>query len=160
MADARPPGEKSDVRNSVPRIDEERWRAVRSLCDLERSVLCRFHSIGSCCMRRVLWAVWSNRPPGSDNHPVGAETGLLFPVALRTTLAFATFVGDARASYWPGHRNRCSASSSILVGRRGKKLAQATDRRTYGPAACNFARDTDASFRIHTLEPAHGSLER
>ena len=84
MADAGTPGQASNLREpNIIELTKKRWRAVRSLCGLERSVLRGFHPLGSRRMRGVLRSVRSDRPPGPDDHPDRAETGLLFPVALR-----------------------------------------------------------------------------
>src|ERR1700704_5092230 len=115
MADAGPSREKGNLPDRVPRIDEERWRAIRSLCSLERSVLRRVHLAGNCRMRRVLRPIRSNGPPGPNDYPDSAETRLLFPVALRLALVVATFVGDARASNWPGPCHHWPASSAVPV---------------------------------------------
>src|SRR5260370_29357144 len=115
MADAGPSREKSYLRGGVPSIDEERWRAFRPLCRLERSFLRRIHPAGRRRVRRVLRSLRSDGPPGPDDHPDGAETRLLFPVALRLALVVATFDGDARASDWPGPCHHRPASSAVPV---------------------------------------------
>src|SRR5450432_699118 len=102
MADAWPAREKSNLRNRVPRIDEEGRRSVCPVRGMERSVLRGLHPNGSGRMRCVLWAIWTHGPPGPDDHSDRTETRLLLSVALRAALALATFDGNARASYWPG----------------------------------------------------------
>src|ERR1700730_16133323 len=120
MADAGPSREKGNLRERVPRIDQERWRAIRPLCGLERSVLRRVHLAGDCRMRLILRSIWSNRPPGPNDYTDCAETRLLFPVALRLALVVTTFDGDSRASDRPGRCHHRPASSAVPVRRRRK----------------------------------------
>ena len=57
----------------IPRVDKERWRAVRSLCHLERHVLRGVHHPGCCRMCAVLRPIWADRPgptrPSSRPRP-------------------------------------------------------------------------------------------
>src|SRR5438270_11031706 len=122
MADARPCREKGDLRERVSRVDEERWRAVRPLCCLERYVLCRFHFAGGRSMCGVLRPLRTNGPPGPHHHPDGAETRLLLPVVVCDTLALASFDGDARTSHRPSRCHHGSDAYSFPLGRRRNKL--------------------------------------
>ena len=63
MADARSRRETSDVRKRIPRADKERWRAVRSLCHLERHVLRGVHHPG-CCRMCACTSAHLGRPAG------------------------------------------------------------------------------------------------
>jgi len=64
MADARTSRQARNVRERISSTHQKRWRALCSVCGLERSVLCRIHSDRSGRMRPVLWSVRSYRPPG------------------------------------------------------------------------------------------------
>src|SRR3979411_167406 len=115
MANAGPSREKGNLRDRVPRIDEERWRAIRSLCSLERSVLRRVHLAGNCRMRCVLRSIRSNGSPGPNDYPDSAETRLLFPVALRLALLVTSFDGDSAPSVRPGGVHHRPVSSGVPV---------------------------------------------
>src|SRR5437763_14108449 len=101
MADARPCREKGDLRERVSRVDEERWRAVRPLCCLERYVLCRFHFAGGRGMCGVLRPLRTNGPPGPHHHPDGAETRLLLNVVYYYIFVLASFYGTALSNPRP-----------------------------------------------------------
>src|SRR5882724_6317196 len=74
MADAGTYREASDLRKRISSIDEEGWRAVRSLCRVEGSILRRIHPLGCRCMRCLLRSVRTDGPPGPDHYPDGAKT--------------------------------------------------------------------------------------
>src|SRR6202521_6286034 len=95
---------------------------------MERSVLCRFHPLGSGRMRSVLRSVRSYWPPGPDLNPDGAETRLLFFVALRFAVILAAFNGDASSPHWPRSRYRVSCFAAISFWGRGEELAATSGR--------------------------------
>src|ERR1700676_3069253 len=121
MADARPPRKQGNVHERIPRVDEEGWCAIRSLCNLERFVLRGIHSSGRRDMRCVLRSLRSNGSPGSDDPPDSTETRLFFPVALCFALAAASFDGNACTSRWSGTGHHRLFSFSVLFLCRGKK---------------------------------------
>ena len=63
MAHARARREARNLSERISRTDEKRWRAVRSLCHLERSVLCR-HSFFWQSRHALCTSVRSGRPAG------------------------------------------------------------------------------------------------
>src|SRR6266568_2346034 len=160
MADARTSRQARNVRKRVSRIDEERWRALCSVCGMERSVLCRVHPLGSGRMRSVLRSVRSYRPPGPDHNPDGAETRLLLFVAVRFAVILAAFNGDASSPHWPRSRYCVSCFAAISFWRRGKELAPAADRCLDGSADRHNPGNTHPPRWIHTLEPTHECVER
>ncbi len=111
-------------------------------------------------MRLVLWSIWSDRSAGPDDHPNRSEAGLLFPLAVCSALAAASFDGNARALDRPGGRHRCSAATSISLGRRRKELAPAAHCRNVHYAYRDYARDIHASCGNRSVESAHERLER
>src|SRR6266403_1822558 len=160
MADARTSREKSHLHRRVSRIDEERWGAVCSVCGMERSVLCRFHPLGSGRMRSVLRSVRSYRPPGPDDHPDGAETRLLLFVAVRSAVILAAFNGDASSPHWPRSRYRVSCFAAISFWRRRKELAAPANRRFDGSADRHNPGNTHPPRWLYAMESAHECVER
>src|SRR6266705_1336649 len=160
MADARTSRQARNVRKRVSRIDEERWGAVCSVCGMERSVLCRFHPLGSGRMRSVLRSVRSYRPPGPDHHPDGTETGLLLFVAVRFAVIPAACNGDASSPHWPRSRYRVSCFAAISFWRRRKELAPAADRCFDGSADRHNPGNTHPSRWLYAVESAHECVER
>src|SRR5437899_9526176 len=160
MADASTAREKSHLHRLVSRIDEERWGAVCSVCGMERSVLCRFHPLGSGRMRSVLRSVRSYRPPGPDDHPDGAETRLLLFVAVRLAVILAVFNGDASSPHWPRSCYRVSCFAAISFWRRRKELAPAADRCFDGSADRHNPGNTHPPRWLYAVEPAHERMER
>src|SRR5258705_11411989 len=122
MADARTSRQARDVRERISSTHKKRWRAIRSLRGMERSVLCRFHPLGSGRMRSVLRSVRSYRPPGPDHHPDGAETRLLLFVDVRFAVILAACNGDASSPHWPHSRYRVSGFAAISFWGRRKEL--------------------------------------
>src|SRR5229473_3499930 len=102
MANAGPPGQESNLRKRVPRIDTEGRRSFRPLCGLERSILRRVYRVGGCRLRRILRPVRTNRSTGPDDHPNGAKTRLLLLVAVCGAFVSASVDGDAGAAHRPG----------------------------------------------------------
>src|ERR1700756_1525590 len=102
MADARTYRKARNLREGISSTHNKRWRTLCSVCGMERSVLRRFHPVGSGRMRSVLRSVRTYRPPGPDDHPDGAETRLLLFVAVWFALILAPFHGDASSPHWPG----------------------------------------------------------
>src|SRR5882672_6255317 len=125
MAHAGTTRQARNVRERISSAHKKRWRALCSVCGMERSVLCRFHPLGSGRMRSVLRSVRSYRTPGPDDHPDGAETRLLLFVDVRFAVIFAAFHGDASSAHWPRSRYRVSCFVAISFWRRGKELAPA-----------------------------------
>src|SRR5580693_9642896 len=160
MAHAGPSREKNNLRNRIPRIDEEGWRAVRPLCRLERYVLRRVHPAGRRRVRRILRSVRSYRPPGPDDHPDGAETRLLLLVAVRFAVLPAACNGDAGSPHWPRSRYRVSCFAAISFWRGRKELAPAANRRFDGSADRHNPGNTYPSRWLYAVEPAHERLER
>src|ERR1700739_1718426 len=115
MADAGPCREAGDLYKPIPRVDQEGWRSVCAVRSLEGYVLRSIHPLGSRRLRSVFRSIRSDGPPRPNNHPDGAEAGLLFSVAVRVAFALASFVGDARASHWTSNRNHRTDPSSISV---------------------------------------------
>ena len=109
MADAGTRRPARDLPARIPRADEERRRAVRSLRRLEGPVLRGVHPARGRRVRAVFRPVRSERPAGSDDHPDRAEARLLLPVALRPALAAAAVARDAGAAHRPGRRDRRAA---------------------------------------------------
>ncbi len=109
---------------------------------------------------RVLWSVRSNRPPGPDDHPDGAETRLLLFVAVRFAVILAAFHGDASSPHWPRSRYRVSCFAAISFWRRGKELAPAADRCFDGSADRHNPGNTHPPRWIYAVEPAHECVER
>ncbi len=141
-------------------LTKERWRAVLSLCGLERPVLRGICNPGSRCMCVVLRALRADRPARSDDHSDCAEAGLLLPVALCLALAASAVARDTGTSHRPGGCDCWVTASSLSIRRRRKELAATAD--------CGFDRDVDrdharnlhSSRRVRTLESAHERLER
>ena len=160
MADARTSRQARNVRKRISSTHEKRWRALCSVCGMERSVLCRFHPLGSGRMRSVLRSVRSYRPPGPDHNPDGAETRLLLFVAVRFAVIFAAFNGDASSPHWPRSRYRVSCFAPISFRRRGKELAPAADRCFDGSADRHNPGNTHPPRWIYAVESAHECVER
>src|SRR5260370_15972516 len=99
MADARTYRQARNVRKRISSTHKKRWRALCSVCGMERSVLCGFHPLGSGRMRSVLRSVRSYRPPGPDHNPDGAETRLLLFVAVLFALLLVAFNPDASSPH-------------------------------------------------------------
>src|SRR6266446_10543097 len=99
MANAGPPGQESNLRKRVPRIDTEGRRSFRPLCGVERSILRLVYRVGDCRVRGVLLPVRTNRPAGPDDHPNGTKTRLLLFVALRSAFFPASVDGDASSAH-------------------------------------------------------------
>src|SRR5438445_8018718 len=152
MADAGTTRQTRNVRGRISSTHKKRWRALCSVCRMERSVLCRFHPLGSGRMRSVLRSVWSYRPPGPDDHPDGAETRLLLFVAVRFAVILAAFNGDASSPHWPRSRYRVSCIAAISFWRRGKELAPAADRCFDGSADRHNTGNTHPSHWLYALE--------
>src|SRR6266852_7611281 len=159
MADARTSRQARNLRGRISSTHKKRWRALCSVCGMERSVLCRFHPLGSGRMRSVLRSVRSYRPPGPDDHPDGAETRLLLFVAVRLAVILAAFNGDASSPHWPRSRYRVSCFAAISFWRRRKELAATSDRCFDGSAERGNAGNTHPSRWLYALEPAHERLE-
>ncbi len=159
MADARPHRQPRDLSQRISRIDEEGWRSVCSLCDLERSVLRGIHSSGGRRVRYLVRPVWAYGPARSDHHPDSAEARLLLPVALCVALAPASFDGNARASRRsrPGHLG--STSASVPLRRRREELAPPADRGSDGDIHRRHAGDLYASRRIRAVESPYECVE-
>src|SRR6185295_19680710 len=87
MADARTGGEALDLRARIPRADEDQWRTLLSVCDLEGHVLCGVHPARCRCVRVVLRALRADGSSGSNHCPDRTQAGLLLPVALRGALS-------------------------------------------------------------------------
>ena len=100
MADAGTHRETRNLRSRVSRTDQERWRAFRSLCRLERYVFRGLHPPGSRRVRVLLRSVWADRAARSDNHPDRTEARLLLPVALCPALAAPALARDTSPSHW------------------------------------------------------------
>src|SRR5467141_571320 len=160
MADARTSRQARNLRGRISSTHKKRWRALCSVCRMERSVLCRFHPLGSGRMRSVLRSVWSYRPPGPDDHPDGAETRLLLFVAVRLAVILAAFNGDASSPHWPRSRYCVPYFAAISFWRRGEELASAAHRCFDGPADRHNPGNTHPSRGIHPVEPTHERLER
>src|SRR5882724_1892619 len=160
MAHARTHCETRDLCERISRTHKKRWRALCSVCGMERSVLCCFHPLGSGSMRSVLRPVRSYRPPGSDHNPDGAETRLLLFVAVRFAVILAAFNGDASSPYWPRSRYRVSCFAAISFWRRGKELAPPADRCFDGSADRHSPGNTQPPRWIYAVESAHECVER
>src|SRR6202030_3235177 len=160
MADARTTGQARNLRKRISSTHKKEWRAVRSLRDMERSVLCRFHPLGSGRMRSVLRSVRSYRPPGPDHHPDRAETGLLLFVDVRFAVLFAAFHGDASSPHWPRSRYRVSCFAAISFWGRRKELAATSDRGFERSADRHNPGNTHPPRWIYAMESAHKRLER
>src|SRR6478736_133901 len=160
MAHAGAHCETRDLRERISSTHKKRWRALCSVCGMERSVLCRFHPLGSGRMRSVLRSVRSYRPPGPDHNPDGAETRLLLFVAVRFAVLLAAFHGDASSPHWPRSRYCVSCFAAISFWRRGKELAPAPDRCFDGSADRHNPGNTHPPRWLHAVEPAHERLER
>src|SRR6478736_1196472 len=160
MAHAGAHCETRDLRERISSTHKKRWRALCSVCGMERSVLCRFHPLGSGRMRSVLRSVRSYRPPGPDHNPDGAETRLLLFVAVRFAVLLAAFHGDASSPHWPRSRYRVSCFAAISFWRRGKELAPSADRCFDGSAARHSSGNAHAPRGIYALESAHECVER
>src|SRR5258706_16360814 len=160
MANAGTPGEARHLRQRISRTDEKGWRSVRSIRDLERSVLCRIRSLSRRSLRSVLRSVRANRQTGPYNYSNGAEARLLLPVALCLALVASAFYGDSSATCWPGAGDYWFAPSAFSRGRRRKELAATADCGVDRPADRNNARDIYTSRRIYSLESAYERLER
>src|ERR1700758_1248249 len=98
MADAGSYCEASDLRKRIPGADKTRWCAIRSLCCLERHVLCGIRYPGGCRLCAIFRPVWADRYAGSDDHPNGSEARLLFLVALCVAVTASAVSGDTRTS--------------------------------------------------------------
>src|SRR5258708_14618416 len=160
MADARTSRQARNVRKRISSTHKKRWRALCSVCGMERSVLCRFHPLGSGRMRSVLRSVRSYRPPGPDDHPDGAETRLLLFVAVRFAVLLSAFNGDALSPHWPRSRYRVSCFAAISFWRRGKELAPAAYRCFDGSADRHNPGNTHPPRWIYAVESAHECVER
>src|SRR5882724_4842272 len=160
MADARTSRQARNVRKRISSTHKKRWRALCSICSMERSVLCRFHPLGSGRLRPVLRSVRSYRPPRSHSHPDSAEARLLLFVAVRVTFILAAFNGDASSPHWPRSRYRVSCFTAISFWRRGKELAPAADRCFDGSADCHSPGNTHPPRWIYAVESAHECVER
>src|SRR5258705_789647 len=160
MADARTSRQARNVQERISSTHKKRWRALCSVCGMERSVLCRLHPLGIGGMRSVLRSVRSRRPPGPDDHPDGAETRLLLFVAIRFAVILAAFNGDASSPHWPRSRYRVSCFAAISFWRRRKELAPAANRRFDGSADRHNPGNTHPPRRIYAMESAHERLER
>src|ERR1700722_20385547 len=95
MADAGARRETCDVHERLPRVDEERWRALCPLRCLERHVLRGVHNPGGCRMCVLLRSIWADRQARSNHHPDCSQTGLLFPLALCFALTASAIARDA-----------------------------------------------------------------
>src|SRR6202030_2871289 len=101
MANARAPGQKSNLRKRVSRIDTQGRRSFRALCGVERFILRRVYFVGGGRLRDILWPLRTNRPAGPDDHPNRAKTRLLFLVALCCAFFPASVDGDASSTHRP-----------------------------------------------------------
>src|SRR6266404_684441 len=160
MADARTSRQARNVRERISSTHKKRWRALCSVCGVERFVLCRFHPLGSRRLRSVLRSVRSHGPPGPHGHPDSAEARLLLSVALRLAVIPAAFNGDARSPLWPRSRYRVSCLAAISFWRRRKELAPAANRCFDGSADRYNPGNTHPSRWLYAVEPAHERLER
>src|SRR5260370_36702577 len=93
---------------------------------MERSVLCRFHPLGSGRMRSVLRSVRSYWPPRPDDHPARAETRLLLFVAVRFAVILAAFNGGAGSPLLPQGWSRVYCLAAISFWPWGKALSPAS----------------------------------
>src|SRR5882757_7969197 len=159
MADARTTGQARNVPERISSAHKKRWRALCSVCGMERPVLCRFHPLGSGRMRSVLWSVRSYRPPGPDHHPDGAETRLLLFVDVRFAVILAAFHGDASSPHRPRSRYRVSCFAAISFWGRRKELAATSDRCFGRSADRHNPGNTHPSRWLYAVEPAHERLE-
>src|SRR6266436_7470616 len=160
MADARTSRQARNLRGRISSTHKKRWRALCSVCGMERFVLCRFHPLGSGRMRSVLRPVRSYRPPGPDHNPDGAETRLLLFVAVRFAVLLAAFNGDASSPHRPGSRYRVSHFAAISFWRRRKELAAPANRRFDGSADRHNPGNTHPPRWIYAMESAHECVER
>src|SRR5258705_5677590 len=160
MADARTSRQARNVRKRISSTHKKRWRALCSVCGMERSVLCRFHSVGRRGLRGVLRPVRTNGQAGPDDYSNSAETRLLLFVAVRFAVLLAAFNGDASSPHWPRGRYRVSCFAAISFWRRGKELAPAADRCFDGSADRHNPGNTHPPRWIYAMEPSHECVER
>src|ERR1700758_1262630 len=99
MANARAYRQARNVRKRISSTHKKRWRALCSVCGMERSVLCRFHPLGSGRMRCVLRPVRTYGSAGPDHNPDGTKTRLLLFVAVRFVVILTAFDGDASSPH-------------------------------------------------------------
>ena len=142
MADAGTHREARNLRDRISRTDKERWCAVRSLCRLERYVLCGVHSPGSRRMRSLLRSIRTDRAARIRRSsrrcrsPTTSSCGSTpcsrcLPPSMETpALLIGPVVGDCRF-----------AASAISFRRRRKELAAPPDRGLDRAADRDNARD-------------------
>ncbi len=134
--------------------------AIRTICDLEGSVLCGIYHPGYRRLRLLLRSIWTDRPARSHDHPDRSQARLLFSMALRFAFAASSLDGDAISSHRPSCGDPGVDSLAVSFRRRREELEAPADCGPHCSPDFDYPRIFHPARAIRAVESAHECVER